>query len=84
MAWPRGATEMHKSVDLSDYKAIIEGGGGKFISMHDNTVFFWDEKETRVLSLYISALTIENVRLTLKNCREPVVDFEPLLPTDAG
>jgi hypothetical protein len=32
--------------------------------------------------LYLPAVTAENVRLTLKNLREPVVDFEPLLPTE--
>jgi hypothetical protein len=72
------------AMNLSDYKATIEAAGGKFISadMARNTVFFWDETETKVLSLYLSACTPENVRLSLKNLREPVVDFEPLLPTE--
>jgi hypothetical protein len=70
-------------MNLSDYKAIIEAVGGKFISIDvsRNTVFFWDEAETKVLSLYLFAVTVENVRLTLKDAREPVADFEPLLPT---
>jgi len=66
------------------YKQIVEDGGGKFISAHpaQNTVYFYDETETRVLSLYLSALTIENVRLALKDARERVCDFPPLLPTE--
>jgi hypothetical protein len=30
-----------------------------------------------VPSNYISVLTVENVRLALKNAREPVIGFEP-------
>ena len=45
-------------------------------------MYFYDETETRVLSLYLSALTIENVRLALKDARERVHDFPPLLPTE--
>jgi hypothetical protein len=69
---------------MNEYKAIVEAGGGKFISAHpsQNSVYFWDETESRVLSLYISALTVENVRLALKDARERVLDFPPLQPTD--
>ena len=69
---------------MSDYKSIIEAGGGKFISIDAsrNTVFFWSEDGTRVLSLYLSAVTPENVRLTLKDAREPVADFPPLISTE--
>jgi hypothetical protein len=69
---------------MSDYKAIIEAAGEKFISidMARNTAYFWDETETKVLSLYLAACTPENVHLSLKNLREPVVDFEPLRPTE--
>jgi hypothetical protein len=68
----------------TNYKSIIEAAGGKFISIDvgRNTAYFWNETESKVLSLYLSALTAENVRLTLKNSREPVADFEPLLPTE--
>jgi len=68
----------------SDYKATVESAGAHFISndVSRNTVFFWNEDKTRVLSLYTHACTPENVRLTLKDAREPVVDFEPLLPTE--
>jgi hypothetical protein len=65
-----------------DYKAIIEGAGGKFIYMQENTVFFWNEDETRVLSLYIWAVDHATVALTLKDCRERVLDFPPLLKTE--
>ena len=33
-------------------------------------------------NLYVWAVTPENVELTLKNAREPVVSFEPLLPAE--
>jgi hypothetical protein len=33
------------------------------------------------LNLYVWAVTRENVELALKNAREPVTDFEPLLPS---
>lgn len=69
---------------MTDYRQIINGAGGKFISMQENTVFFWDERESRVLSLYVWAVTPENVALTLKDTRERVLGFPPLLPSESS
>jgi hypothetical protein len=50
--------------------------------MHENICYFWNETETRVLSLYVWACTPANVELALKDAREPQpVGFEPLLPS---
>jgi hypothetical protein len=82
LAWDAAA--LVRTMNLNTYKEVIEAGGGKFISIDAsrNTVFFWNEDETRVLSLYLSAVTAENVRLTLKDAREPVADFPPLEVTE--
>jgi hypothetical protein len=50
--------------------------------MHENVCYFWDETETRVLSLYVWAVTPENISLALKDAREKVLDFPPLLPME--
>jgi hypothetical protein len=45
------------TADNMNYKATIEAAGGHFISMQENTVYFWTEDESRVLSLYVWAVT---------------------------
>jgi hypothetical protein len=63
----------------SDYREIVDAAGGKFISIHENVCYFWDEMETRVLSLCVWAVTPETVAPTSKNTHEPALDFPPLL-----
>ena len=68
---------------MNRYREIVESCGGKFISMQNNVIYFFDESGSRVLSLYCAAVTPENVRLALKSVREPEsVDFRPLVPTE--
>ena len=66
---------------MDPYKTLVESAGATFIAVKDGCVFFRDG-EGPTLSLYSFACTPENIRLCLKNAREPVVGFEPLLPTE--
>ena len=74
---------VHRDGARINYKAIIEAAGGHFISMQGNTVYFFDERGTRLLSLYVWACKRENILLALKSAREPEpADFPPLIPTE--
>jgi hypothetical protein len=66
---------------LLNYRQIVEEAGAVFVRVDKNSVYFRDREDEVVLSLYSFALTAENVRLALKNHREPTHDFAPLLPT---
>jgi hypothetical protein len=60
----------------------VSEAGAEYIGVCDGSVRFRDPETGVVLSLYTHALrSVEDVRLALKASREPVVDFEPLLPT---
>ncbi len=68
---------------MEPYKTLVEGAGAQFIDVRGNVVRFRDPETGTLLSLYTFALrSIEDVRLALKSVREPVVPFDPLLPTE--
>jgi hypothetical protein len=57
--------------------------GATFIAVKDGCVSFSDDGSgDAVISLYCFACTPENIHLSLKNAREPVVGFEPLETTE--
>ena len=53
---------------------IVEAGGAAYIGRLGDSVRFRDPKDDFVFTLYVSAVSVENVRLTLKNHREDLVD----------
>jgi hypothetical protein len=61
------------------FQAVVEGAGGRFVRFENNTVYFSDA-EGRIHRLFSHACTAINVQLAIKNAREPVIGFEPLLP----
>jgi hypothetical protein len=66
---------------MPNYRQIVEDAGGLFISVQEMTIYFWDPAKTRVLSLYLSACTPENVALTLKTARKEVREIPSWEPT---
>jgi hypothetical protein len=70
---------------MRDHRTICECAGAEYIRTDANGVVFFRCRESgRTLSLYAFALrSPDDVRFALKNVREPVFDFEPLLPETA-
>jgi hypothetical protein len=68
---------------MQDHRTIVESNGAEYLGMHDGVVMFRCRQSNTVLTLYAFAVTPENVALSVKNVREPVFDFEPLLPETA-
>jgi hypothetical protein len=66
---------------LTVIKKVIKQAGADFEGVDDNSVTFRDPMTGKRLTLYTSACTLVNVRLSLKNLRERVNDFPPLVPT---
>jgi hypothetical protein len=53
------------------FKKMVEDGGGEFIDLRDNAVFFRSAPGEPIVRLYPAALkSPEDVGLALKNCRE--------------
>jgi hypothetical protein len=53
------------------FKRLVEDGGGEFVDLKDNSVYFRSAPGERIISLYPAALkSPEDVGLALKNCRE--------------
>jgi hypothetical protein len=68
---------------MSDAEKLVLEGGGVYLETRGGNVRFRDPQSGAVLTLYTHALrSVKDVRLALKSAREPVVGFEPLLPTE--
>jgi hypothetical protein len=68
---------------MSQFQKLILEAGAEYIGTRGDSVVFRDPQTLTTLSLYTHALrTVHDVRLALKSAREPVVGFEPLLPTE--
>ena len=77
-----GQREMSASLD-NHFRIAVENAGAEFVSVKDGCVYFRDPQTGEMLSLYCFACTAENLKLSLKDKREKVLDFPPLLPTEA-
>jgi hypothetical protein len=66
----------------NQFRIVIENAGAEYRGIKDGYVFFLDPQSMAMLSLYQFACTPENVRLGLKEAREKVLDFPPLMPTE--
>jgi hypothetical protein len=68
---------------MTNYQQIVESAGAEFIDVDERSVRFRDPKTGSILSLYRFALrSTQDIHFALKNAREPVVGFEPLVPTE--
>jgi hypothetical protein len=66
-----------------DYRLMVEVAGARYLGTCDHVVVFQDPEDNVVLRLYEFALrSPDDVKAALKNHREPVQDFEPLLPSE--
>jgi hypothetical protein len=54
-----------------DYKAVVEQcGGAEYVGRRGDTVLFRDRERDAVLSLYVEAVTPQNIVLALKAAHE--------------
>jgi hypothetical protein len=53
---------------------IVEAGGAKFVERVGDSVRFCDPNDGRTFTLYLLAVSVDNVRLTLKHHREDLTD----------
>lgn len=69
-------------METTKLREMITSAGAEFIGVFGDRIRFCDSDTGAVLSLWVFACTPENVALTLKDCREKVLDFAPLEPTE--
>lgn len=63
---------------------LIEFAGGEYLGLRGpDSVAFRDPVSDVVLTLYLRALTVENIKLALKDARERVLTVAPWELTDA-
>jgi len=66
---------------MSDFKVLVELGGGRYVGRRGNSVLFSDPEDGHLFTLYVNALrSPEDVRLALKSHREDLAD--PWAPTN--
>jgi hypothetical protein len=62
-------------------RAIIEFAGGEYVGIRGDSVCFRDPVSDTTMTLYLSALSVENIKLSLKDSREKVLTVPPLQRT---
>jgi hypothetical protein len=61
-------------------REIIEAAGAEYVGRRGNSVRFCDPETGKETSLYLSAISLENVCLALKAAREDLLEFQPWMP----
>lgn len=64
-------------------RSIVQFAGGQYIGIRGAAVLFRDPISDSTMSLYLSAVTVETVRLSLKASREKILTTHEWVLTDA-
>lgn len=73
----------HVGRQLNSFEQIVPAAGAQFLRIEDGSVYFQCPETGDVLTLYVSACTVENIALTLKEAREKSLGFPQLQLTDS-
>ncbi len=66
-----------------DHRLMCAIAGAEYLGTENGTVIFRDPLDQHVMRLWIFACrSPEDIALAIKNHRQPVQDFKPLLPSE--